>query len=75
MAALLPLRTKLMYASSSLGSEALAQSRGAWLLYYYAPPPDADIPELLAPGIVAGILLAAPARAQLPVPTRLRRVN
>ena len=48
-----------MYASSSLGSEALGQSRGAWLLYYYAPPQDADISELLSPGVVAGILLAA----------------
>jgi GPH family glycoside/pentoside/hexuronide:cation symporter len=57
--ALLPLRTKLAYASSSLGSEALGQSRGVWLLYYYAPPEDADIPELLSPGVVAGILLAA----------------
>lgn len=31
----LPLRTKLLYASSSLGSEAITQSRGLWLLYYY----------------------------------------
>jgi len=54
----LSLRAKLAYASSSLGGEALGQSRGAWLVYYYAPPADADIPELLAPGIVAGILLA-----------------
>lgn len=55
----LPLRAKILYASSSMGSEALGQSRGAWLVYYYAPPADADLPELLSPGIVAGILLAA----------------
>jgi GPH family glycoside/pentoside/hexuronide:cation symporter len=55
----LSLRAKLAYASSSLGSEALGQSRGAWLVYYYAPPEDADLPQLLAPGIVAAILLAA----------------
>ncbi len=55
----LPLPAKLAYASSSLGSEALAQSRGAWLVYYYAPPADADLPQLLAPGVVAAILLAA----------------
>ncbi len=30
-----PLRTKLLYASSSLGGEALTQSRALWLLYYY----------------------------------------
>ena len=54
----LPLRTKLLYASSSLGSEALGQSRGLWLLYYYAPPEDADLPELLPAGLV-GVLLTA----------------
>lgn len=57
--ATLPLHTKLLYASSSLGSEALGQSRGAWLVYFYAPPEDADISELLAPGLVAGVFLAA----------------
>lgn len=57
--ATLPLRTKLLYASSSLGSEALGQSRGVWLVYFYAPPEDADISKLVAPGVVAGILLAA----------------
>ncbi|MER3412311.1 MAG: hypothetical protein C4305_08480 [Thermoleophilia bacterium] len=55
----LSLSAKLAYASSSLGSEALGQSRGAWLVYYYAPPADADLPQLLAPGVVAGILLVA----------------
>ncbi len=55
----LPLRAKLLYASSSLGSEALGQSRGAWLVYYYAPPADAALRELLAPVTVAAILLAA----------------
>lgn len=57
--ATLSLRAKLAYASSSLGSEALGQSRGVWLVYYYTPPADADASELLAPGIVAGVLLAA----------------
>jgi len=36
--AALRFRTKLLYASDSLGSEALLESRGLWLLYYYAPP-------------------------------------
>jgi glycoside/pentoside/hexuronide:cation symporter, GPH family len=54
----LPLRAKSLYALSSLGGEALAQSRGAWLLYLYAPPDDADLPELL-PTVVVGVLLAA----------------
>jgi GPH family glycoside/pentoside/hexuronide:cation symporter len=54
----LPLRTKLLYASSSLGGEALTQSRGLWLLYFYAPPADADIEGLL-PRVLAGALLTA----------------
>jgi GPH family glycoside/pentoside/hexuronide:cation symporter len=54
----LPLQTKLLYASSSLGSEALSQSRGLWLLYYYAPPEDADLESLLPLGVV-GVLLFA----------------
>lgn len=52
----LPLRTKLLYSSSSLGGEALGQSRGLWLLFYYAPPDDADIPQLL-PLVVVGAIL------------------
>jgi glycoside/pentoside/hexuronide:cation symporter, GPH family len=54
----LPLRTKLLYSSASLGGEALTQSRGLWLLYYYAPPEDADLESLLPLG-VAGVLLFA----------------
>lgn len=36
----LPLRSKLMYASSSMGGEALTQSRGLWLLYFYTEATD-----------------------------------
>lgn len=54
----LALRTKLLYASDSLGSEALLESRGLWLLYYYAPPAHASITPLLTVG-VAGVVLAA----------------
>lgn len=52
----LPLRTKVLYASSSLGSEALTQSRGLWLIYYYAPPADADLKQQL-PRLLVGVLL------------------
>lgn len=58
MNALLPLRAKLLYASSSLGSEALTQSRGLWLLYFYSPPEDADLEQQL-PRLLIGILLVA----------------
>jgi GPH family glycoside/pentoside/hexuronide:cation symporter len=52
----LPLRTKVLYSASSLGGEALSQSRNLWLLYYYAPPADADRAALL-PGLLFGALL------------------
>jgi glycoside/pentoside/hexuronide:cation symporter, GPH family len=46
----------IMFASSSLGSEALTQSRSTWLLYYYAPPSDAHMRSLLPVGL-AGVIL------------------
>jgi GPH family glycoside/pentoside/hexuronide:cation symporter len=55
----LPLRTKLLYACASLGGEALGQSRGLWLLYYYAPPEDAEREALLPLGLVGVLLFAA----------------
>jgi glycoside/pentoside/hexuronide:cation symporter, GPH family len=54
----LPLRTQLLYSCSSLGSEALSQSRGAWLLYFYAPPRSADLHAYLPLGL-AGALISA----------------
>ncbi len=52
----LPLRTKLLYGTSRIGSEALGRSQGLWLLYYYAPPKDAHLPTLL-PSLAVGALL------------------
>lgn len=52
----LPRRTRVLYASASLGGEALTQSRNLWLVYYYAPPEDADLPELLTP-LAVGVIL------------------
>ncbi|HVM57734.1 MAG TPA: MFS transporter [Gaiellaceae bacterium] len=52
----MPLRTRLLYGTSRLGSEALGKSGGLWLLYYYAPPKDAHLPTLL-PGLAVGVLL------------------
>jgi GPH family glycoside/pentoside/hexuronide:cation symporter len=54
----LPRRTRLLYASSSLGGEALSQSRSLWLLYFYAPPEDADIKGLLPLGAAGALLFA-----------------
>ena len=44
---MLPLRTRLLYGTSRIGSEALGRSQGLWLLYYYAPPSDAHLPTLI----------------------------
>jgi GPH family glycoside/pentoside/hexuronide:cation symporter len=51
-------RTRVLYAASSLGTEALMQSRGLWLVYFYAPPDDADadLSELL-PVLAVGAIL------------------
>ena len=54
----IPLRTKLFYGTSRVGSEALGKSSGLWLLYYYAPPSDAHLPTLL-PSLAVGVLLFA----------------
>jgi GPH family glycoside/pentoside/hexuronide:cation symporter len=54
----LPLRTKLLYGTSRIGSEAVGRAGGLWLLYYYAPPSDAKLPTLL-PSLAVGALLTA----------------
>jgi GPH family glycoside/pentoside/hexuronide:cation symporter len=51
-------RTRVLYASASLGTEALSQSRGLWLVYFYAPPEDAGLPQLLPVLAVGAILFA-----------------
>ena len=35
--------SRLLYASGSLGGNAIGRSRDLWLIFYYAPPDDADI--------------------------------
>jgi len=52
----IPLRTKLLYGTSRIGSEGLGKSSGLWLLYYYAPPRDAHLPTLI-PSLAVGVLL------------------
>jgi GPH family glycoside/pentoside/hexuronide:cation symporter len=55
----LPLRARVLYASSSLGGEALSQSRALWLLYFYAE--HAELLSTLAVGVLltAGRLVEA----------------
>lgn len=52
-----PRRTRLLYSVSSLGGEALSRNRDAWFLYYYSPPDDSGLPQLLPLGVI-GVLLA-----------------
>ncbi|HEU5431128.1 MAG TPA: MFS transporter, partial [Thermomicrobiales bacterium] len=52
----LSLPAKLLYSVSSLGSEALIQSRAAWLLYFYAPPADSGLKPLLPLGLIGAML-------------------
>ncbi len=53
----LPLRARVLYTGSSLGSEALIQSRNLWLLYFYLPPADAHREQLINPGVYAAFAL------------------
>ena len=55
--AAVPRRTRMLYSLSSLGGEALSRNRDAWFLYYYAPPDDSGLRQLLPLGVI-GVLLA-----------------
>ena len=54
----LPLTNRLLYAFGSFGGNALSRSRDLWLIYFYAPPPDADIPQRVPVLALGAILLA-----------------
>lgn len=51
-------RTKLFFATGGLGAEALNQGRNVWLVYFYAPPADADRDALLRLTVVSVLLFA-----------------
>lgn len=52
----LPLRNKMLYASGSLGGNVISRSKDLWIIYFYAPPADADLPTLV-PRVTLGLLL------------------
>src|SRR3972149_667821 len=54
----LPLVNRLLYASGSLGGNLISRSRDLWLIFFYAPPGDADIAERV-PILALGALLTA----------------
>jgi GPH family glycoside/pentoside/hexuronide:cation symporter len=51
-------RLRIFYALGGVGAEALVQSRNVWLIYFYAPPEDADRTALLSLGVVTSLLFA-----------------
>ncbi len=53
----LSLGSKLLYASGSLGSNITFQTLAVWLIFFYAPPEDAERSPLIPIGIVGLILV------------------
>jgi glycoside/pentoside/hexuronide:cation symporter, GPH family len=60
-----PLRVRIMYAAQSLPTNAISQAWGLWLIFFYAPPPDADlvtrVPGIgfVDPRVFLGLVLTA----------------
>jgi Na+/melibiose symporter-like transporter len=52
----LPRVNRLLYASGSIGGNAIGRSKDLWLLYFYAPPEDADI-QRRATTLMVGVVL------------------
>ncbi|MBA4180692.1 MAG: hypothetical protein C0506_08910 [Anaerolinea sp.] len=52
----IPRINRLLYASGSVGGNAIGRSKDLWLLYFYAPPEDADI-ERRATTLMVGAVL------------------
>ena len=65
----LPLANKLLYTSDMIGSQAVAQTRNLWLLFFLAPPRNENLPAAvpalslgfveLDPRVFVGVLLTA----------------
>ena len=51
----LPLINKILYTSDMIGGQAIAQSRGLWLLFFLAPPKSEGLPAAV-PGLSIGAL-------------------
>lgn len=53
----IPRRNRIIYASASLGGNLLSRTTTLWLLFYYAPPADSDLPTIVPRFILGAILL------------------
>src|SRR3990170_883932 len=54
----IPRWNRIVYASASLGGNLLSRTTTLWLLYFYAPPADADLPTIVPRFTLGAILLA-----------------
>lgn len=54
----LPLFNRIVYASGSISGNVISRSMDVWLIFYYAPPADAEISQKL-PLVAVGALLTA----------------
>jgi len=54
----LPRVNRLLYASGSIGGNAIGRSKDLWLLYFYAPPEDADIQRRTTTLMVGAVLFS-----------------
>ncbi|KPK46901.1 MAG: hypothetical protein AMJ77_04805 [Dehalococcoidia bacterium SM23_28_2] len=55
----LPLFNRLVYASGSFGGNVIARSKDLWLIYFYAPPADADIEKRMNILVLGALFTAA----------------
>jgi len=55
----LPMANKLLYCADQVGSQAIAQSRNLWLLFFLAPPKSEELPSAV-PALDLGFLTVDP---------------
>lgn len=54
----IPRANRLLYASASFGGNVLSRTGHAWLIFFYAPPADSDLPTIVPRITLTSILLA-----------------
>ncbi|MDZ4277637.1 MAG: MFS transporter [Dehalococcoidia bacterium] len=54
----IPRRNRIIYASASLGGNMLSRTVTLWLVFFFAPPADADMPTIIPRFTLGAILLA-----------------
>src|SRR3990172_3023197 len=54
----IPGKPRIIYASASFGGNVLSRTGTLWLIYFYAPPADADLPTIVPRFTLGAILLA-----------------